>query len=94
VFYVTAAEEIHKRLPVNNIFLSKLQVFTSTVNLFDSNREHIQYYFVLKTIDSFGKNALKKEWIALRLDFTIKEKQNFFKLNFHNMWKKFCNIST
>jgi len=26
-FYVTAAEEIRKRLPINNIFLSKLNVF-------------------------------------------------------------------
>jgi len=38
-FYVTAAEEIRKRLPVNNIFLSKLQVFRPSVSLFDTDRE-------------------------------------------------------
>jgi len=34
-FYVTAAEEIRKRLPINNIFLSKLNVFRFFVSLFN-----------------------------------------------------------
>jgi len=91
-FYLTAAKEIHKRLPVNNIFLSKLQVFTFSLSLFDSNRKTFNVSFVVKTIDSFDKNALKKKWIAWLLSFTIKAKQNLSKLNFDNKWKKFCNI--
>jgi len=89
-FYVTAAEEIRKRLPVYNIFLSKLQVFTPSISLFHSNREasFSDVSFIAKTIGGFDEDALKKEWIALPLGFTLEEKQNLSKLNFDNMWKK------
>jgi len=89
-FYVTAAEEIRKRLPVNNTFLSKLQVFASSGNLFNTDRETSfnDVSFVAKTFGDFDKDALKKEWIALGLDFTIKDKENLSKLNFDNMWKE------
>jgi len=87
---VTAAEEIRKRLPINNMFLSKLQVFRPYITLFDNNRETSfnDVSFIAKTIGGFDENGLKKEWIALPLDFTIEEKQSFSKLNFDSMWKK------
>ncbi|KAL6256606.1 hypothetical protein P5V15_012717 [Pogonomyrmex californicus] len=90
MFYVTAAEEIRKRLPINNKFLLKLQVFRLFVSLFNTDRETSfnDVSFIAKTIDSVDENALKKEWIALPLDFTMEEKQNLSKLNFDNMWKK------
>jgi len=90
IFYVTAAEEIRKRLPINNIFLSKLQVFQSYISLFDNNRETSfnDVSFIAKTIGGFDEDGLKKEWIALPLDFTMEEKQSFSKLNFDSMWKE------
>jgi len=95
-FYVTAAEEIRKRLPINNMFLSKLQVFRPYITLFDNNRETSfnDVSFIAKTIGGFDENGLKKEWIALPLDFTMEEKQSFSKLNFDSMWKKFYKIDT
>lgn len=38
-FYITAAEEIRKKLPVNNKFLHKLKIFQSNISLFYNNRE-------------------------------------------------------
>jgi len=50
-FYVTATEEIRKRLPVNNTFLSKLQVFASSGSLFNTDRE-TSFNDVLRPEDS------------------------------------------
>ncbi|XP_029172984.1 uncharacterized protein LOC114941950 [Nylanderia fulva] len=94
IFYVTAAEEIYKKLPIKDEFLSKLQVFQPHVSLFNGNREQSfnDVSFVAKTIGfdetGFDENALKKEWIELPSDFTIKEKRSFSKLSFDNMWKE------
>lgn len=89
-FYVTAAEEIYKRLPVNDIFLSKLQVFRPYITLFNIDRETSfnDVSFIAKTIGGLDKNALREEWIALPSHFTMKEKQSLSKLNFDNMWKE------
>ncbi|XP_011637297.1 uncharacterized protein LOC105427330 [Pogonomyrmex barbatus] len=38
-FYITAVEEIFKRLPVSDIFLSKLQILLSHIALLSTNRE-------------------------------------------------------
>jgi len=84
-FYVTAAEKIRKRLPVNNILLSKLQVFVFNT---ESETSFNDVSIVAKTIGDFDEDALKKEWIALGLDLTIKDKENLSKLNFDNMWKE------
>ncbi|EZA60001.1 SCAN domain-containing protein, partial [Ooceraea biroi] len=59
-FYVTAAEEIRKRLPVNDV-LKKLQVFIPSTAVFDSNRntsfQHVS--FIAKTIGGFDEESLK-----------------------------------
>lgn len=89
-FYITAAEEICKRLPINDTFLSKLQVFGQYESLFNNNRETLfnDISFVIKTIGDFDKDVLKQEWMTLASDFTMGEKQRFSKLNFDNMWKE------
>lgn len=89
-FYVTAAEEIRKRLPVNNTFLSKLQVFRPHTTLLNTDRETLfnDVSLIAKTIGDIDEDALKKEWFALPSDFTMEEKQNLSKLNFDNMWKE------
>lgn len=89
-FYETAAKEIYKRLAINDIFLSKLQVFRPHVSIFNSNREQSfnDVSVVAKAIGDFDEDALKKEWIELPSEFTIKEKRKFSKLNFDNMWKE------
>jgi len=81
---VTATEEIRKRLPMNNIFSSKLNVFRLFVSLFNNDRETSfnDVSYVVKTIGGFNKDDLKKEWFALLLDFTTKEKQSLSKKNF------------
>lgn len=89
-FYIIAAEEIRKRLPVNNIFLHKLQVFQPHIALFDNNRETSfnDVFFIAQTLKGFDENGLKEEWLMLASDFTIEEKQNLIKINFDNMWKE------
>lgn len=89
-FYVTAAEEILKRLPVNNAFLSKLEIFMPRQTFSEDNREisFNDLSFVATTIGGFDENALKEEWQALPFHFTIEERQRLSKLNFDNMWKE------
>jgi len=62
-FYVTAAEEISKRLPIKDKFLSKLKVFHSTIALCSIDRETSfnDVSFVAQTLGGFDENALKKE---------------------------------
>ena len=62
-FYVTAAEEIRKRLPINNIFLSKLNVFRPYITLFNTDRETSfkDVSFVAKIINDFDEDGLIKE---------------------------------
>src|SRR5580765_5994082 len=88
-FYVTAAEEISKRLPIKDKFLLKLKVFNSNVALCSIDRETSfnDVTFVAQTLGGFDENALKKEWHTLHHDFTIAEKEHFSKLNFDEMWK-------
>lgn len=89
-FYITAAEELYKRLPVNNIFLSKLKIFLPQIALLNIEREMSfnDLSLIAKTIGHFDENSLKKEWFILNLDFTIIEKQNLLKLNFDEMWTR------
>jgi len=89
LFYVTAAEEIRKRLPINDIFLSKLKIFQENVALSDINRETTfnDISYIAQTLGGFDENGLKKEWFMLHVDFTTEEKQNLAKLNFDDMWK-------
>jgi len=86
-FYITAAEKIKKRLPVNDIFLYKLHIFQPHVALLNNNRETSinDVSFIAKILTSFDENGLKEEWLALYHDFTIEEKQNLSTLNFDNM---------
>lgn len=87
-FYITAAEEIHKRLSINDIFLSKLRVFLPHIALSETNRE-ISYNDVssiAKTIGDFDEDDLKREWFELNFDLTSAEKHNLKDLNFDDMW--------
>ena len=89
-FYVTAAEEVSKRLPIKDNFLSKLNNFESNIALCSNDRETSfnDVCFVAQTLGEFDENALKKEWHALHLDFTLAEKEHYSKLNFDEMWKQ------
>ncbi|KAL6420806.1 hypothetical protein ACFW04_013777 [Cataglyphis niger] len=89
-FYVTAAEEISKRLSIKDKFLSKLTVFQFNTSLCSVDRETSfnDVFFVAQILGGFDENALKKEWNALHLDFTIVEKKHLSKLNFDEIWKE------
>ena len=89
-FYITAAEQIKKRLPVHDAFLHALQVFHSDVALFNNNREASFDYISLiaKTLNGFDENGLKEEWLTLHSDVSTEEKHNLAKLDFDNMWKE------
>ncbi|XP_011868672.1 PREDICTED: uncharacterized protein LOC105562439 isoform X1 [Vollenhovia emeryi] len=89
-FYVTAAEEIYNRLPVNDVFFSKLQVFLPHTALLSNDRAttYNDVSFIARTIGGFNGNGLKREWFKLSSDFTIPEKQSLSKLNFDDMWIK------
>jgi len=62
-FYITAAQEIRKRLPITHNFLIKLQVFDPSISLFDNNREtsfqHVS--FIAKYLGGFDEESLRKE---------------------------------
>ncbi|EZA46423.1 hypothetical protein X777_00172, partial [Ooceraea biroi] len=77
-FYVTAAEEITKRLPIHDKFLFKLQVFEPRIALFDSNRETSfnDVSFISKHLGGFYDHGLKEERLALYHNFTIDDKQS------------------
>lgn len=94
-FYITAAQEICKRLPINDKFLSKLTVFEPHVALYDNNRETSfdEVSFVARTLGGFDDNDLRKEWYTLHQGFTETEKKNLAKFNFDEMWKQIfqCN---
>lgn len=77
-FYVTAAEEISKRLPIKDKFLCKLTVFQFNTALCSIDRETSfnDVSFIAQTLGGFDENALKKEWHTLHLDFTTAEKEH------------------
>jgi len=85
---VTAAQDICTKLPINEIFLSKLKVFESDMALYNSNREASfnDVSFVAQTFGGFDDNTLRKEWFALHQSFTEAEKDYFSTLNFDDMW--------
>lgn len=89
-FYITAAEEIRKRLPVNDTFLSQFIVLLPHIALDYPDREKSFYniFYIARTIGGFDSVGLKKEWFALYSDLTVIEKENLKKLNFDNMWIK------
>lgn len=88
-FYLTAAEEIRKRLPVTHDFLTKLQIFESSPTLYDDDRETSfeDVSFVAKTLGMFDE-SLKNEWLSISADFSMKEKLQLSRLNFDEMWKE------
>jgi hypothetical protein len=56
-FYITAAEEICKKLPVNNKFLSALKVFLPQIALNDTDRNASFSYnsFISRTMGGFDE---------------------------------------
>ena len=89
-FYITAGEEIRSRLPINNEFLRKLQVFLPEVAVLNNDREASfrVVSFIAKTLNGFDDNGLKEEWFALYTDYNIEEKQALAKYKFDDMWKE------
>ncbi|RLU15716.1 hypothetical protein DMN91_011471 [Ooceraea biroi] len=89
-FYITAVEKVRKRLPINDDFLKKMQVFLPSISLFDSNRntsfQHV--CLIARNIGGFDEESLKYEWFILLADFTAEETQNLSLLDFDDMWKK------
>lgn len=90
-FYLTAAEEVYKRLPINDAFLSKLQIFLPHTALLNADRitSFNDLSFIAATIGGVDENGLKKEWLTLNSDFTITEKQNLLELNFDDVERHF-----
>ncbi|EZA58879.1 General transcription factor II-I repeat domain-containing protein, partial [Ooceraea biroi] len=88
-FYIVAAQEIRKRLPITNDFLNNLQVFGASMSLLDDNRETSFHHvsFVARNLGGFDEEYLKEEWFTLPTDFTTEEKKSMAALNFDDMWK-------
>lgn len=89
-FYITAAEEIRKRLLIDDEFLSKLKVLKPDIALFDDNRavSFNDVSFIAHTLGDFDEENLQKEWHLSYDDVTPAEKENLSNLDFDNMWKK------
>jgi len=68
----------------------KLKVFHPDTALFDSNRKisSNDVHFIAKTLGDVDIDSLKIKWLGLYSDFIIEEKDNLFKLNFDEIWKK------
>jgi len=59
-FYLTAAEEIHKKLRITNNFLKTLQVFEPSVFLFDGNEEIVHCVTRERSLCLYGEvNVLR-----------------------------------
>jgi len=86
-FYVTAAQEICNKLPVNDKFLSKLKVFESDTALYNINRETSfnEVSFVAQAIGGFDDSGLRNEWFALYQGFTEAEKNKFSLKIYYNL---------
>jgi len=89
-FLETAAQEICKKLPIYDKFLSKLKVFEPNIALSDINRESSfnDVVFVVQIFGGFDDNELRKEWFALHQGFTEEEKNELLRSDFDEMWKK------
>ncbi|KAL0116492.1 hypothetical protein PUN28_009865 [Cardiocondyla obscurior] len=89
-FYITAAEEICEKLPINNEFLSTLSILLPDValsNKIDRQAVFDTLSFIAKTmLGTFDEDNLRKEWSSISIDF-ITEKDYLRKLNFDDMWK-------
>lgn len=87
-FYICVAQETYKRLPINNQFLAKLQIFRPEVALCETGREksYNDLHFIAETLTGFDQNILKNEWLTLPEKFTLMEKNQLASLNFDQMW--------
>lgn len=86
-FYIMTAQDIRKRLPITDKFLSKLKVFELETALRDINSFN-DVSFVAQILGGFDDNGLRKEWYSLHQDLTEIEKDNLAILNFDEMWKQ------
>ncbi|XP_043252408.1 uncharacterized protein LOC122397348 [Colletes gigas] len=88
-FYVTAANEIRHRLPIDDKFLGSLRIFSHYWALIDANRSSSfrAVHFVAKKFDGFDIKGLQREWFKLHLDFVDKEKEMLSTMKFDGLWK-------
>ena len=88
-FYITAANEIRKRFPIDDEFLSKLCVFEPHLALVDNDRDTSfkSVLFIAKKLGGFDEDGLQKEWSTLHLNFADEDKQKLCTLAFDEVWK-------
>lgn len=89
-FYITAAEEIYRRLPIKNEFLQNLQVFHPAIALRSEDRETSlkNVFYISRTLGGFDEESLKEEWLQLPGDFNQSEKEIISKGNLDDTWQK------
>jgi len=92
-FYVTAAEEISKRLPIKDK-LSKLKVFQSNIALYRIDRETSfnDVSFVAHP-RWFRRKCFKKRMVHFTSRFYSSRKRTFFKIKLMRCGKKFLNVN-
>jgi len=88
-FYISAVEDMMKRLPFNDFILRELKFFNSKLTLYDETRSvikdltHIAIYF-----GNFDVTALAFEWRILPTIFSNAEKDILANLEIDNMWER------
>lgn len=88
-FYITALQEMLKRLPYNDIIIQNLKFLDSQVALYYEGRNIIADLSDIAAYFNFCDNtALDFEWRILPTIFNEKEKINLSKLEIDEMWNK------
>ena len=93
-FYITASEEIHNRLPFDDIFLSCVAVFRPQVAFYSKRSETFpRVWKVCQDLGSFDRIGMQKEWNSL-LEIGEELKVKWSKLSFDQMWSTIGEFST
>lgn len=85
-FYITATENICKRLPITDNFLKKLQIFgPSAFQLSNRETSFQDISFVAKSPGAFDEDSLKQEWFTLPDHSSAERRDNLSQMKLDNM---------
>jgi len=86
-FYVTAVQEMLKRLPCKDIFFEQLTFLDPQIALYDKDRTKIKdLNYIATRVQHINVTQLNYEWKILPLNFDAQKKEELASLNIDEMW--------
>ena len=87
-FYITSAQEIVKRLPLDNELIHELTFIDPNIALDLENRKNLIHFpFLISKFRKYiNEDKLIEEWRQLPCEFNLKEIQRLKSLNIADMW--------